>query len=76
MPKQSTLPEFLSRQECHSQVSDCLNLVIDELAQTLPQEDFTGIKLELDKPKTLWVAAKEVEIYFFIRAFIQENIAV
>ena len=35
---------------------------LDELAQALPQEAFTEIKLELDKPKTLWVATKEVEI--------------
>lgn len=35
---------------------------LDELAQALPQEAFTEIKLDLDKPKTLWVATKEVEI--------------
>lgn len=35
---------------------------IDELAQALPQEAFTEVKLNLDKPKTLWVATKEVEI--------------
>ena len=27
-----------------------------------PQEAFTQIQLELDKPKTLWVVTKEVEI--------------
>jgi SRSO17 transposase len=35
---------------------------LDELAQSLPQEAFTEIKLNLDKPKTLWVVTKEVEI--------------
>jgi hypothetical protein len=35
---------------------------LDELAQSLPQEAFTEIQLELDKPKTLWVVTKEVEI--------------
>jgi len=35
---------------------------LDELAQGLPQEAFTQIKLELDKPQTLWVVTKEVEI--------------
>ena len=38
---------------------------LDELAQSLPQEAFTQIKLELNQPKTsktLWVVTKEVEI--------------
>ena len=35
---------------------------LDELAQSLPQEAFTEIELELDQPKTLWVVTKEVEI--------------
>jgi hypothetical protein len=35
---------------------------LDELAQSLPQEAFTEIQLELDQPKTLWVVTKEVEI--------------
>jgi SRSO17 transposase len=35
---------------------------LDELAQSLPKEAFTEIKLNLDKPKTLWVVTKEVEI--------------
>ncbi len=35
---------------------------IDELAKSLPQEAFTEIQANLDKPKTLWVATKEVEI--------------
>jgi hypothetical protein len=35
---------------------------LDELAQGLPQGAFTEIELELDKPKTLWVVTKEVEI--------------
>jgi hypothetical protein len=37
-------------------------LVLDKLAQSLPQEAFTEIQLELDKPKILWVVTKEVEI--------------
>ena len=35
---------------------------LDELAQSLPQQAFTEIRLNLDKPKTLWVVTKEVEI--------------
>ena len=35
---------------------------LDELAQFLPQQAFTEIRLNLDKPKTLWVVTKEVEI--------------
>ena len=35
---------------------------LDELAQALPQEAFAKVQLNLDKPKTLWVATKEVEI--------------
>jgi hypothetical protein len=35
---------------------------LDELAKTLPQADFAEIKLNLDKPQTLWVVTKEVEI--------------
>ena len=35
---------------------------IDELAQSLPQEAFSKIELNLDKPRTVWVATYEVEI--------------
>jgi SRSO17 transposase len=35
---------------------------LDELAKLIPQEAFTEIQIELNKPKTLWVATKEVEI--------------
>jgi SRSO17 transposase len=35
---------------------------LDELAQSLPQEAFTEIKLNLDQPKTVWVVTKEIEI--------------
>lgn len=35
---------------------------IDELAKSLPQEAFREIKLDLDKPRTVWVATEEVEI--------------
>lgn len=35
---------------------------LDKLAQSLPVEDFTPVQLNLDKPKTVWVATAEVEI--------------
>jgi SRSO17 transposase len=35
---------------------------LDELAKSLPQEAFTKIQLNLDKPKTVWVITREVEI--------------
>ncbi|BAY50379.1 transposase (plasmid) [Scytonema sp. HK-05] len=35
---------------------------LDELAQGLSEEAFTEIELNLDKPKTLWVVTREVEI--------------
>jgi SRSO17 transposase len=35
---------------------------LEELAQSLPEEDFTKIQLNLDKPKTVWVVTREVEI--------------
>ena len=35
---------------------------LDELAQSIPQDAFTEIQLELDKPKPLWVVTREVEI--------------
>jgi SRSO17 transposase len=35
---------------------------LDDLAKSLPQEAFTEIKLNLDKPKTVWVVTREVEI--------------
>jgi hypothetical protein len=35
---------------------------LDELAKALPQEAFIEIQFQLDKPKTLWVVTKEVEI--------------
>lgn len=35
---------------------------IDELAQSLPEEAFTEIQLNLDKPKTVWVVTREIEI--------------
>ena len=46
-----------------SQTDDIQQAIrLDELAQSLPQEAFTEIQLNLDKPKTLWVVTKEVEI--------------
>ncbi len=35
---------------------------LDELAQSLPVEAFTPIQLNLDKPKSIWVATVEVEL--------------
>lgn len=35
---------------------------LDEFAQSLPQEAFIEIKLNLDQPKTVWVVTKEIEI--------------
>jgi hypothetical protein len=35
---------------------------LDKLAQSLPVEAFTPIKINLDKPKTVWVAPVEVEL--------------
>lgn len=35
---------------------------LDELAKSLAQEAFIEINLNLDKPKTLWVVTKEIEI--------------
>ena len=35
---------------------------LDELAQSLPQDAFTEIKLNLEKPRTIWVTTEEVEI--------------
>ena len=35
---------------------------LDQLGQSLPIEEFTPVKLNLDKPKTVWVAMVEVEL--------------
>jgi hypothetical protein len=35
---------------------------LDELAQSLSKEAFTEIKLNLDKPKTVWVVTREIEM--------------
>ncbi|MBE9234441.1 IS701 family transposase [Cuspidothrix issatschenkoi LEGE 03284] len=35
---------------------------LDKLAKTLPQKAFSEIQIKLDKPRTVWVATKEVEI--------------
>jgi hypothetical protein len=35
---------------------------LDELAKALPVEYFTPVQLNLDKPKTVWVAPVEVEL--------------
>jgi SRSO17 transposase len=35
---------------------------LDELAKSLPKEAFQKVELNLDKPKTVWVVTREVEI--------------
>jgi DDE superfamily endonuclease len=35
---------------------------LDELAQSLPTQAFTKIQLDLDKPKTVWIVTREIEI--------------
>jgi hypothetical protein len=35
---------------------------LDKLAESCPVEDFTPVQLNLDKPKTVWVAPVEVEL--------------
>lgn len=35
---------------------------LDELAQSFPQEDFSEVQINLDKPRTVWVVTREVEI--------------
>jgi SRSO17 transposase len=35
---------------------------LDKLAQSLPVEEFTPVQLNVDKPKTVWVATIEVEL--------------
>ncbi len=35
---------------------------LDNLAQSLPDEAFTPIQLNVEKPKTVWVATVEVEL--------------
>ncbi len=35
---------------------------LDELAKALPVENFTPVQLNLDRPKTVWVAPVEVEL--------------
>jgi SRSO17 transposase len=47
----------ISQQENNQQT-----IRLDELAQSLPQEAFSEIQINLDKPRTVWVATFEVEI--------------
>ena len=35
---------------------------LDKLAESLQKDDFIAIKLNLEKPRTLWIAIREVEI--------------
>lgn len=42
-----------------------VTLRLDELAKSLQPEAFTGIQLELESPRTVWVATGEVEISAF-----------
>jgi SRSO17 transposase len=45
-------------------ISDNVQQIIrlDELAKSLPEEAFTKVELKLDKPRTVWVVTKEIEI--------------
>ncbi len=45
-----------------TQTSKREEIRLDKLAQSLPVEAFTPIKINLDKPKTVWVATVEVEL--------------
>jgi SRSO17 transposase len=45
----------------HTQSNQGEEIHLDKLAQSLPAEDFTAVQLNLDKPKTVWVATVEVE---------------
>jgi hypothetical protein len=42
-----------------------IEIRLDELARRLKPEAFTGIELELGKPRVVWVATREVEISAF-----------
>ena len=42
--------------------SEKVSIRLDELAQSLTTEAFAGIQLELELPRTVWVATVEVEI--------------
>ena len=35
---------------------------LDKLAQSLPVEEFTPVQVNVNKPKTVWVASVEVEL--------------
>ena len=47
---------------CQVQSDKKVTLRLDELAKSLKPEAFTGIYLELELPRTVWVATVEVEI--------------
>jgi len=47
---------------CQVQSDKKVTLRLDELAKSLEPEAFTGIQLELELPKSVWVATVEVEI--------------
>ena len=36
---------------------------LDELTAILPEESFSSINLELQKPRRVWVATRKIEIY-------------
>lgn len=43
-------------------VNQLQEINLEQLAQSLSEQDFTPVQLNLDKPRTVWVATKEVEI--------------
>ncbi|CAA9304775.1 Mobile element protein [uncultured Coleofasciculus sp.] len=48
-----------------SQANKREEIRLDDLAKSMPVEAFTPIQLNLDKPKTVWVATVEVELSRF-----------
>jgi len=48
-----------------SQANKPEEIRLDDLAKSMPVEAFTPIQLNLDKPKTVWVATVEVELSRF-----------
>ena len=45
-----------------SEANQIQEIRLDKLAESLPVEAFTPVQLNLDKPKTVWVATRVVEI--------------
>lgn len=39
-----------------------LEIRLDQLAESLEEEDFTAVQLNLDKPRTVWVATQKIKL--------------